>query len=113
MARGVSVHARGMLRYGQRQHPRTRWTHPHGRRGLFNYRVVAPRPKQAPPRFYVSGTRITKVCTVGLYNLTPCIYGTRIHPRYVIVQELCESRGGRPGLSVLTSLLVSVDVKLY
>ena len=30
----------------------------------------------------------------------------------VIVQELCESRGGRPGLSVLTSLLVSVDVKL-
>ena len=33
--------------------------------------------------------------------------------QYVIVQELCESRGGRPGLSVLTSLLVSVDVKLY
>ena len=29
-----------------------------------------------------------------------------------IVQELCESRGGRPGLSVLTNLLVSVDVKL-
>ena len=28
-----------------------------------------------------------------------------------IVQELCESRGGHPGLSVLTSLLVSVDVK--
>ena len=31
----------------------------------------------------------------------------------VIVQELCESRGGRPELSVLTSLLVSVDVKNY
>ena len=29
------------------------------------------------------------------------------------VQELCESRGGRPGLSVLLSLLVSVDVKIY
>ena len=28
----------------------------------------------------------------------------------MIVQELCESRGGRPGL---TSLLVSVDVKIY
>ena len=28
----------------------------------------------------------------------------------IIVQELCESRGGRPGPSVLTSLLVSVDV---
>ena len=33
--------------------------------------------------------------------------------RVLIVQELCESRGGRPGLSVLTSLLVSVDVKNY
>ena len=32
---------------------------------------------------------------------------------FLIVQELCESRGGRPGLSVLTSLLVSVDVKIY
>ena len=32
---------------------------------------------------------------------------------FYIVQELCESRGGRPGLSVLTSLLVSVDVKIY
>ena len=31
----------------------------------------------------------------------------------LIVQELCESRGGRPGLSVLTSLMVSVDVKQY
>ena len=30
-----------------------------------------------------------------------------------IVQELYESRGGRPGLSVLTSLLVSVEVKQY
>ena len=29
------------------------------------------------------------------------------------VQELSESRGGRLRLSVLTSLLVSVDVKLY
>ena len=33
--------------------------------------------------------------------------------RFLIVQELCESRGGRPGLSVLTSFLVSVDVKIY
>ena len=37
-----------------------------------------------------------------------------VHGNQDIVQELCESRGGgRPGLSVLTSLLVSVDVKLY
>ena len=34
-------------------------------------------------------------------------------PPTLIVHELCESRGGRPGLSVLTSLLVSVDVKQY
>ena len=31
----------------------------------------------------------------------------------LIVQKLCESWGGHPGLSVLTSLLVSVDVKIY
>ena len=37
-----------------------------------------------------------------------------MHASYtIIVQELCESPGGRPGLSVLTSLLVSVDVKIY
>ena len=29
------------------------------------------------------------------------------------VQELCESRGGRSGLSVLMSLMVSVDVKQH
>ena len=41
----------------------------------------------------------------------------RVHNHYYynygIVQELCESRGGHPGLSVLASLLVSVDIKLY
>ena len=31
----------------------------------------------------------------------------------VRVQELCESRGGRPGLPVPTSLMVSVDVKQH
>ena len=30
-----------------------------------------------------------------------------------LFRSLCEIRGGRPGLSVLTSLLVSVDVKNY
>ena len=34
-------------------------------------------------------------------------------PPAVRVQELCESRGGRPGLPVLTSLTVSVDVKQH
>ena len=46
-----------------------------------------------------------------------CCFHSRMSTRTFrgrfIVQELCESRGGRPGLSVLTSLLVSVDVKIY
>ena len=50
-------------------------------------------------------------CSVGQLGLAyirlPFVSASRI------VQELCESRGGRPGLSVLTSLLVSVDVKQY
>ena len=40
---------------------------------------------------------------------SPFITDTHVF-RLEIIQELCESRGGRPGLSVLTSLLVSVDV---
>ena len=49
------------------------------------------------------------VCSMDLYM-------TYIGPwsaLWVRVQELCESRGGRPGLPVLTNLMVSVDVKLY
>ena len=42
-------------------------------------------------------------------DLTECT----LSPIWIIVQELCESRGGHPGLSVLTSLLVSMDVKNY
>ena len=57
--------------------------------------------------------------TSRLPKLSP---GKRINTRYlnstrctpsVRVQELCESRGGRPGLSVLMSLTVSVDVKQH
>ena len=29
------------------------------------------------------------------------------------VQELCEGRGGRPGLSILMTLSISVDVKQH
>ena len=46
-----------------------------------------------------------------LYKCT--LYNRTARYCAIIVQELCESRGGRPGLSVLTSLLVSVDVKIY
>ena len=59
-------------------------------------------------------------CTTGFFfdgALRPQnpygLLGIREEWNKVIVQELCESRGGRHGLSVLTSLLVSVDVKLY
>ena len=44
----------------------------------------------------------------GEWSLNDFMFGS-----FVIVHELCESRGGRPGLLVLTSLLVSVDVKNY
>ena len=43
------------------------------------------------------------VMETGYINHYICVYLN-------IVQKLCESGGGRPGLSVLTSLLVSVDV---
>ena len=51
-------------------------------------------------------------------DLTSCLWVTCVLKPGIchlvcIVQELCDSRGGRPGLFVLTSLLVSVDVKLY
>ena len=46
-------------------------------------------------------------------RLPPSFKGAVTCPVSFIVQELCESRGGRPELSVLTSLLVSVDVKNY
>ena len=45
---------------------------------------------------------------IGIY-----VYNLPLPSLLYIVQELCETRGGRPGLSVLTSLLVSVDVKNY
>ena len=55
-----------------------------------------------------------QLCVIGNTEVTSGIMarGLMLHSS-PIVQELCESRGGRPGLSVLTSLLASVDVKLY
>ena len=61
--------------------------------------------------YYITG------CCCRVYNSGYCcrVYITVVTAAgYIfIVQELCESRGGRPGLSILMSLLVSVDVKLY
>ena len=54
-----------------------------------------------------------------LRTIPSCLWQTRrrfsqsLARWYPTKMELCESRGGCPGLSVLTSLLVSVDVKIY
>ena len=88
---------------------------------------------QSPRGLYTTSLRhITGMCPLGhkvassqLSVTKPMLHPPQIALRFqwlrpssvkgtvVIVQELCESRGGRPGLSVLTSLLVSVDVKIY
>ena len=52
-------------------------------------------------------------CVPYLPTLTMVETGESENSFLCVVQELCESRGGRPELSVLTSLLVSVDVKNY
>ena len=67
---------------------------------------------------------VTKLCQIECTNnYTPVAFINELGLKrehftseiiiFFIVQELCEGRGGRPGLSVLTSLLVSVDVKIY
>ena len=44
----------------------------------------------------------------------PCLgLSFDVCPVRLYIVQVCECRGGRPGLSVLTSLMVSVDVKLY
>ena len=47
---------------------------------------------------------------VGLYIALRILHHKH---RTFRTQELCESRGGRPGLSVIMSLMVSVGVKQY
>jgi len=74
-------------------------------------------PGQPKPEFQVTRVGSDKMKEKAVVELIPYkennyILVSSTHKR-VIVQELCESRGGRPGLSVLTSLLVSVDVKIY
>ena len=56
-----------------------------------------------------TGTWRNLLCRTQNWTITRCFFDLKS----LIVPELCESRGGRPGLAVLTSLLVSVDVKLY
>ena len=74
---------------------------------MIRERATVSQPEERWNRFKGNVTR-TSGRSGGVHNKR---FSERIYT--IIVQELCESRGGRPGLSVLTSLLVSVDVKLY
>ena len=51
--------------------------------------------------------------TYDILCLTTAITGNAVGLIDIKAQELCESRGGRPGLPVLMSLTVSVDVKQH
>ena len=64
---------------------------------------------------YVPGNpqSATTTTTAGKNEICQIHFASQSLIHNSIVQELCESRGGRPGLSVLTSLLVSVCVKNY
>ena len=79
---------------------------------LTNYMTFGP-----TLTIWLSGPHKLTVWLSGPHKLTIWLSGphklTIWLPGPHIVQELCESRGGRPGLSVLTSLLVSVDVMIY
>ena len=77
--------------------------------GVMSLALCSRVVSQAPQHFRSSGKQATRDgCSVRRAYLPGRFPSLR-----VIVQELCESRGGRPGLSVLTSLLASVDVKFY
>jgi len=71
-------------------------------------------------RFPITSWSLLRLRTDGLVHRGPpqsqqCSDSQRgfLSVLICIAQELCESRGGRPGMSVLTSLMVSVDVKQH
>ena len=78
---------------------------------------ITCRGEESPARFRRLGFLVQKPRLTTITERARQVYEYNGGPpaRHAsIVQELCsESRGGRPGLSVLTSLLVSVDVKNY
>ena len=61
----------------------------------------------------MSTKKYTARDTVAAAACGPYHYKGSLADFWPTVQELCESRGGRPGLSVLMSFTVSVDVKQY
>ena len=73
------------------------------------------RAKSRQERLFYAHTSIAYTYTQApVYKNKIIDYKQRLEAdKDVIVQELCESRGGRPGLFVLTNLMVFVDVKQY
>ena len=63
---------------------------------------------------FINRDKVTRLCprTTTFLKRKESQSGIEPSPFYR-VQELCESRGGRPGLPVLMSLMVSVDVKQH
>ena len=73
------------------------------------------RAKSRQERLFYAHTSIAYTYTQApVYKSKIIDYKQRLEAdKDVIVQELCESRGGCPGLFVLTNLMVFVDVKQY
>ena len=62
----------------------------------------------------VTAEQTAGTSTEGGYSKTVMRIKSDSHSfKLIRVQELCESRGGRPVLSLLMSLTVSVDVKQH
>ena len=86
------------------------------------YRLHSALPTVCTPPYLPSALRLTyRLHSALLLLFLLLLRHLRFRYRFLfflsssffIVQELCESRGCRPGLSILTSLLASVDVKIY
>ena len=103
------VHDLKLLRYVLRCEIERQLKFPAGMDKVYCYCYILWRKNEAKLRTSFLGVPFnvqTFFCIVFQYK-----HSLR-HSIRIIVQELCESRGGRPGLSVLRSLLVSVGVKL-
>ena len=81
---------------------------------LTNDTLPPPESQYLPRDISVDNSALKTSLTTTTTPNDFCIkMGSDAESHGLIVQELCESRGGRPGLSILTSLLVSVYVKNY
>ena len=75
--------------------------------------IKIPRPAQGRSARQMFWAESCSYPTLFLVGAACAGYFVLISAENVRAQELCESQGGCPGLSVLTSLMVSVDVKQH